>query len=176
MKKMTTTQKALTAAAAVAITALTLPGLASAQDCYQQRENRTNGAVLGGIAGAAIGGASSGHRSKGTGTLAGAVVGAMLGSAIADDGGCRADDRGYVQNDGYDRGYDRGYDGGYYNDAPPPPPPPVVYRETVYDAPPPVVYREHVYAEPRVVIVSPSPRYYAGGWRHHYVRYGYRGW
>ncbi len=146
MTKFIAAKWILPAVAAAGIAATAVPGLASAQNCYQQRQdNRTTGAVLGAVAGGAIGGATSGHREKGVGTVGGAIVGAMLGSAVGGDTRCRYDDR-YAYSDNRGGDYDRDR---YAYDAPPPPqrevvydappPPPVVYRETVYDAPPPVV-------------------------------------
>ena len=142
----------LPAVAAAGIAAAALPGLASAQSCYDQRQdNRTTGAVVGAVAGGALGGATSGHREKGFGTVAGAILGAVAGSAIAGDNTRCYDDRAYA-----------------YNDAPPPPPP----ARVVYDAPPPVVYSEPVYAPAPVVVYGRS--YYGG--HYYYGRPVYRHW
>ena len=157
MTTFTTAKWILPAVAAAGIAAAALPGLASAQSCYQQQnDNRTTGAVVGAVAGGAIGGATSGHREKGFGTVAGAILGAVAGSAIAGDNTRCYDDRGY----------DRGY---AYNDAPLPPPP----GRVVYDAPPPlpVVYGEPVYAPAPVVVYGGG--YYGG---RYYGRPVYRHW
>lgn len=161
MTKFFSAKTILPAVAVIGLAATALPSLASAQDCYQQRQdNRTNGAVLGAVAGGAIGGATSGHREKGFGTIAGAVLGAAVGSSIGADNTRCYDDRGYANND-------RGY---AYNDAPPPPP-----ARVYYDAPPPppptVVYERPVY-EPAPVVVYDYYGRPVYGHRH----YWHRGW
>src|SRR6185312_4784235 len=151
MSKFITAKWILPAVAAAGIAATALPGLASAQDCYQRRaDNGTNVAVLGAVAGGAIGGATSGHREKGVGTVAGAILGAVVGSSVGRD-----------STHCY-------YDRGYAYDAPPPPP-------VVYEAPPPrVVYRETVYAPPPPPPVVVYDDDYYGGYYYH--RPVYRHW
>jgi hypothetical protein len=151
MFKFTAAKFILPAVAAAGIAAAALPGLASAQDCYQQRnDNRTTGAVVGAVAGGAIGGATSGHREKGVGTVAGAILGAVAGSAIAGD-----NTHCYYNN-------------GYAYDAPPPPP---AYRGGyAYDAPPPPPVYGYGYAPAPVVVYGGG--YYGG--RYYYGRPVYR--
>lgn len=151
MTKFFSTKTILPAVAVIGLAATALPGLASAQNCYQQRQdNRTNGAVLGAVAGGAIGGATSGHREKGFGTIAGAVLGAAVGSSIGADNTRCYDDRGYA-----------------YNDAPPPPP-----ARVYYDAPPPAVVYERPVYEPAPVVVYD----YYGRPVYAHRHYWHRGW
>ncbi len=156
------------ALSAIALTAIcALPGIASAQDCYDRtKSNQTGGAVLGALAGAALGGGViAGHHDRGTGAVLGAVLGAAVGSSVGKETthcGYRTetaayDDRGYndrdYDNSGYsDNRYDDRYnDNGYQQ-------PRTVYRERVVieqAPPPPPVYRERV-----VVVQQPVYRGY----------------
>lgn len=134
---------AMSLAAMVAISAI--PATASAETCYERRnDNATAGAVVGALAGAAIGSSTSGRHSRGTGTAAGAIIGGALGASIGRGGtdcgyyGSRYNDRYYR-----DRGYS--YSDDYYYDRP-------LYRRSYGYS--------RVYAAPSVVYIEPRRYYY----------------
>ncbi len=117
----TATKIASVAAVLTAAAVLTLPGLASAETCYDRaKDNQTTGAVLGAVAGAALGNSVSGHN-RGTGTVLGAVIGGVVGSSIGKDStkcGAYGYDNRYDRSYGYrDNNYrqDNSYYGGYDN-------------------------------------------------------------
>src|SRR5437868_4851569 len=110
MIRMTAPRKLiLTAIAATALIGASLPGLASAESCRAQKnDKKRDGAIAGAVVGGVIGGSASDTRHKGVGTVLGAVVGAAVGSSIAKNNSkCRYDygyndDNGYYgNNDGY---------------------------------------------------------------------------
>ena len=147
--KKTTLAMSITAMAAASV--LVLPGIASAQSCYDRtRDNQTNGAVIGALAGGALGNGISGRHDRGAGTVLGAVLGAVVGSNLGKDG---------------TRCYARAYDdqgSSYPSDRR------VTYREQIIIAPPtpPPVYRERV-------IVEQRPDYYGAYTNRRYVETRY---
>jgi len=117
MTKLNPKTVILSMAAAAAAGAIALPGLASAESCYDKKHDaRTTGAVVGAVAGAAVGNAAAGRHDRGTGTVLGAVVGAAVGSNIArNNTHCYYDDGYYDRSDYNGRGYygNGGHGGGY---------------------------------------------------------------
>ncbi len=127
----TTSKTAWAVAALACAAAFAVPGLASAETCYQRtQDNQTGGALLGAVAGAAIGNGVAGHHDRGAGTVLGAVIGAAVGSSVAKDGthcGYGYSNAGYRDtryDNRYDNSYDNSYDDRRYDDR---------YADTRYD-------------------------------------------
>jgi len=162
---------AFTIAALTAVSALAIPGLASAQNCNDRtRDNQTNGAILGAVAGAAVGNGVSAHHDRGAGTLLGAVLGGVVGANVGRDST-------KCQNQAYETSYvrrDYGYDNGRYYQ----PQPRTVYSERVIVEQQPAYdrdYREHRYIETRSY-TNDDHGYSDQSWHRHHEDDGDRGW
>ena len=148
MTSNTTRNLILAAAATAGLVAVSLPAVASAQDCYERRaDDRAAGTVLGAVIGGGLGSSLAHGRSRGAGTVAGAIAGGAIGNSIGGSRDCRYDN-GYYRDSGY-------YDNGYYA--------PGYTGTTVYVDPAPYGYYQ------------PGYRGYYG--RHYYRPYWHhRGW
>ncbi|MEM9966352.1 MAG: glycine zipper 2TM domain-containing protein [Asticcacaulis sp.] len=122
MFKTSKTQKIIMSALASGmILSAGLAGTASARD-YRHYDNRyetcgdrkstnkTNGAIIGGLAGAALGNGVAADNAKTEGMVLGAVLGAVVGSKVGKDNTTCANTRYYSNDRHYDRRDNRRYD------------------------------------------------------------------
>jgi len=127
MFKTSKTQKIIMSALASGmILSAGMAGTASARDyrSYDQRyescgdrksDNKTGGAIIGGLAGAALGNGVAANNAKTEGMVLGALLGAVVGSQIGKDSTTCASTGSYYNNRQYDHRDNRRYDNHRYD-------------------------------------------------------------